>query len=323
MHQLVGSLIHRNLRDLAKTNGPMMHLQLDELSIVVVSSLEMAIQIMKTHDMQENFLTCGVTARAAFGEKSKHQEAFLSVVEECTAYASGFNIAYMYPSIKLLETIAGERTTFEKMHKRMDKILEPIITEHIDRRRTTEASTGEAEDLVDILLRIQKHGDLEFPLTNDNIKADIFSAVTEASTAAVEWAISEIENSEIYEISGYEILAKIRVIVNAWAIGRDPIHWNQAEEFDPERFLNNRIDFKGDEFEYIPFDAGRRICPGISFALPNVELPLAQLLYCFDWKLPSGKGQQELDITEAFGLSVRRKYDLNLIPIVYPLFSVE
>ncbi|XP_007022417.2 PREDICTED: cytochrome P450 71D10 [Theobroma cacao] len=118
-------------------------------------------------------------------------------------------------------------------------------------------------------------------------------------------------------ISGYDILAKTKVIVNAWAIGRDSRYWKDAEKFNPDRFLDGSIDFRGTNFEYIPFGAGRRICPGISFALPNIELPLAQLLYHFDWMLPNGSKCEDLDMTECFGLSVRRKNDLFLIPIPY------
>ncbi|XVF71519.1 hypothetical protein PTKIN_Ptkin12aG0044300 [Pterospermum kingtungense] len=123
-------------------------------------------------------------------------------------------------------------------------------------------------------------------------------------------------------ISGYDVLAKTKVMVNAWAIGRDPSHWKEAEKFYPERFLENPIDFRGTNFEYIPFGAGRRICPGISFALPNIELPLAQLLYHFDWKLPNEKKLEDLDMTECLGITVRRKNDLIAIPIPYlPLTS--
>lgn len=125
------------------------------------------------------------------------------------------------------------------------------------------------------------------------------------------------ETRESCKINGYEIPLKTRVLVNAWAIGRDPRYRSDPETFYPDRFLNKSIDFRGSDFEYIPFGAGRRICPGITFALPNIELPLAQLLYHFDWKLPNEMKPEDLDMTEAFGVTVAMKKDLMLIPIPY------
>lgn len=80
------------------------------------------------------------------------------------------------------------------------------------------------------------------------------------------------------EINGFEIPGDTKVIVNAWAIKRDPRHWKDNECFKPERFIDSEVDYKGNNFEYIPFGVGRRICPGMSFGIANVELPLSMLL---------------------------------------------
>ncbi|KAL1307336.1 cytochrome P450 71D11 [Arachis ipaensis] len=123
------------------------------------------------------------------------------------------------------------------------------------------------------------------------------------------------ECRETCEINGYTIPAGTQVLVNSWAIGRDPKYWNEAEKFYPERFLDSEIDYKGSHFEFIPFGAGKRMCPGMLFALPNIELPLAQLLYYFDWDLPFGVSHENLDMIEDFGITMRRKNDLFVVPI--------
>ncbi|KAL5833608.1 hypothetical protein ACOSQ3_017282 [Xanthoceras sorbifolium] len=453
LHQLVasGSLPHRGLRDLAKKYGPLMHLQLGELSTVVVSSPEFAKEVMKTHDVifasrpyslatnimfydatdigfspygeywrqlrkicilellsmkrvqsfrsireeevsnlihwleskagslvnlseKIHSLAYGVTSRAAFGKKCKDQDLFLSILKEGITLATGFNISDLFPSIKFLEWITGIKSQLQRVHQESDRILENIINDH-KKEMTTTLETDRIEDLVDVLLKFQEHGDLDFPLTANNVKAvilDIFTVGSETCATTIDWAMSELiknptlmkkAQAEVREvidrigkvdemaidemkflklviketlrlhpsiamllprecgekcvINGFDIPIKTKVIVNAWAIGRDPEYWTEPENFIPERFLDSSIDYKGTNFEYIPFGAGRRICPEISFGIASVELPLAMLLYHFDWKLPDKMEHEDLDMTEGFGVSVRRKDDLCLIPIPY------
>ncbi|XP_075672112.1 melianol synthase CYP71BQ5-like [Castanea sativa] len=121
------------------------------------------------------------------------------------------------------------------------------------------------------------------------------------------------ECRERCEISGYDIPTKTKVLINAWAIGRDPDYWVNADCFQPERFCGSFVEFKGTDFEFLPFGAGRRMCPGITFGIATIELAIAQLLYHFDWKLPNEIKPEELDMTENFGSTCRRRNDLYLI----------
>ncbi|KAK9146067.1 hypothetical protein Sjap_005970 [Stephania japonica] len=74
------------------------------------------------------------------------------------------------------------------------------------------------------------------------------------------------------QIKEYTIPAKTRVYINAWAIQRDPVLWDKADEFIPERFIGSTIDFTGQDFELVPFGSGRRSCPGVSFGIAVVSL---------------------------------------------------
>ncbi|CAN6312219.1 unnamed protein product [Urochloa humidicola] len=118
------------------------------------------------------------------------------------------------------------------------------------------------------------------------------------------------ESIDECEIEGYMIPARSRVVVNAWAIGRDPKYWDDADEFKPERFEGNAMDFTGSTYEFLPFGSGRRMCPGISYVLPILEVALVQLLYHFNWSLPDGVA--DLDMEEAHGLAAHRKSPLLL-----------
>ena len=123
------------------------------------------------------------------------------------------------------------------------------------------------------------------------------------------------ESMEDIEISGYYIPKKSLVIINSWAIGRDPYVWSDnVEEFYPERFINSNIDLKGRDFQLIPFGSGRRGCPGLQLGLTAVTFVLAQLLHCFDWVLPNGMLPNDLDMSEKFGLSMPRAKHLLAVP---------
>ncbi|KAF8052033.1 hypothetical protein N665_1625s0008 [Sinapis alba] len=120
-----------------------------------------------------------------------------------------------------------------------------------------------------------------------------------------------------FEINGYMVQPKTLLYVNAWAIGRDPETWKDPEMFLPERFMDNNIDAKGQNFELLPFGSGRRVCPGMYMGTTMVEFGLASMLFQFDWKLPEDMVVEDMDMEESPGLAVGKKSDLLLVPVKY------
>ncbi|VFQ74970.1 unnamed protein product [Cuscuta campestris] len=116
--------------------------------------------------------------------------------------------------------------------------------------------------------------------------------------------------AESCEINGYYVPKGATLLVNVWAIARDPNAWRDPLEFRPDRFLMGgekpNVDVRGNDFEVIPFGAGRRICSGMSLGLRMVQLLVATLVHAFDWGLPDGLSAEKLDMEEAYGLTLQR-----------------
>ncbi|KAL2472407.1 Cytochrome [Abeliophyllum distichum] len=168
------------------------------------------------------------------------------------------------------------------MRRKMDVILDNIFNEHKDSISKRNGEFGN-EDLVDVLLRVKESGELHLPINDANIKAiiyDIFSGGTETSSSTINWTMAEL-------IKNPRVMAKA-----------------QAEEVT---------------FSFFHSGSGRRVCPGMTFGLANVELPLAQLLYNFDWKLPNGIEPQDLNMIENPGITSSRKENLYVIATPYEL----
>lgn len=117
------------------------------------------------------------------------------------------------------------------------------------------------------------------------------------------------------ELCGFKLPKDTRILVNLFAMGQEESVWSNPSRFEPERFLKREIDFKGKQFEYIPFGAGRRMCPGLSMAWRIIPLMLGSLIHCFQWKLMDGETPETLDMEEKFGLSIPKAKPLVAIPI--------
>ncbi|GLJ32549.1 hypothetical protein SUGI_0654970 [Cryptomeria japonica] len=119
------------------------------------------------------------------------------------------------------------------------------------------------------------------------------------------------------EVAGYMIPKHAMVIVNLWAIGRDPKIWKEPLKFMPERFFNgenSKVKYKGQNFELIPFGAGRRICLGLPLAHQMVHFTIASLIHSFNWMLPIGMNYNKIDMSETFGIVLKKSKELHAIP---------
>nr|BAM66576.1 ferulate-5-hydroxylase [Chrysanthemum x morifolium] len=132
------------------------------------------------------------------------------------------------------------------------------------------------------------------------------------------------KSSEATTVDGYYIPKGSRVMVNQYAINRDKDYWEDPDTFNPSRFLKDGSpDFKGNNFEFLPFGSGRRSCPGMQLGLYATEMAVAHLLHSFTWELPDGMKPSELDMGDVFGLTAPKAVRLVAVPtprLLCPLY---
>ncbi|XBI97396.1 hypothetical protein VPH35_017773 [Triticum aestivum] len=294
----------------------------------------------------------GIVVRSAVGGRCPRRDEFLHVLDRSVKLAGGFNLSDLYPSSELARWLSGALRETERCNRKARAIMDDFIRERVDGAgESTEdilgvllrvQKDGGAQCSLDLTTDI---------ITT--VVQEMFVAGSETSSTTLEWAMSELVRNprvlhkaqaevrealhgrsklvegdlaggrlsylnlcrEPCEVMGYHIPEGTKVLLNAWALGRDDSYWEDAEAFKPERFEESgtaAMDFKGGHFEYLPFGSGRRMCPGVALGLANMELLLASLLYHFNWELPGGGRPQELDMSEAFGIAVSRKSKLVL-----------
>ncbi|XP_076936520.1 cytochrome P450 84A1-like [Bidens hawaiensis] len=132
------------------------------------------------------------------------------------------------------------------------------------------------------------------------------------------------QSSEATEVAGYHIPKGTRLMINAYAVNRDRNAWKDPNTFNPSRFLESGApDFKGSNYEFIPFGSGRRSCPGMQLGLYALEMAVAHLLHSFTWQLPDGMKPSEIDMTDVFGLTAPKATRLVAVPtprLLCPLY---
>ncbi|TYJ43374.1 hypothetical protein E1A91_A03G148300v1, partial [Gossypium mustelinum] len=343
LHQL-GPFPHRSTWQLSKKHGPIMLLQLGSTPPLVVSSAEAAKEVLKIHDLEccsrppltgPKRLTYNFqdVAFAPYGHYWKEMRKICVAELFSMKSFSRFNLL-------------GKKRRLESSFHELDSVFQRVIKDHLDSGPTKD----DEEDIVDDIFvagidtaaisMIWEMAELaRKPTAMRKAQNEIRSCVgkkgklTENDVSKLTYlnmVIKETlrlhppgvlllprETMSQIKIGDYDINPRTRIAVNVWAIGRDPDIWDNPEEFIPERFIDNAIDLNGQHFELLPFGGGRRIYPGINMGMTVLELALANLLYFFDWKLPIGMREIDIDMEEKVGLTVGKNTSLMLIPIKY------
>jgi cytochrome P450 len=90
------------------------------------------------------------------------------------------------------------------------------------------------------------------------------------------WTLSRtaIEDDRMGDVS---IAAGTTVMLCAYSVHRNPRYWDNPEDFDPERFTEERV-AERHRYAHFPFGGGPRVCMGQRFALMEAQLIVAMLL---------------------------------------------
>ncbi|RCV14462.1 hypothetical protein SETIT_2G428200v2 [Setaria italica] len=295
------------------------------------------------------------SVRAIIGSRFRDRETFLTLLERRLKIMPASSLPDLFPSSRLAMFISPTPRLMMREREKMMAFIDTIIQDHRDNSAAGVDEEDLLDVLLRIHRGDELDPPLTTD-NMKNVIVDIFAASSETSATTLSWIMAELmRNPRVMRKAQNEVrrvldgeesvtedsLGELRylplVIKEALRLHPPATLLIPRECRSPcqvlgfnvpagvmvlvnascrERFENSDVDFKGSDFEFIPFGAGRRMCPGIGFGLANMDLALASLLYHFDWKLPDGMEPGQLDMTEALGITTRRLSHLMLVPTV-------
>ncbi|GKE36510.1 geraniol 8-hydroxylase-like protein [Tanacetum coccineum] len=247
---------------------------------------------------------------------------FKTAVKMAMEVQGKFNISDIFPLLKPLD-LQNVRRQAKVAFDRLDEVTEGFIKQRLKHRKANLPNFG---DMLDSLLDHCENNETSFNLKHINtLLGDVLVATTDTVANTTTWIMAELllnpdmlvrVREEISQISG--IRWENRRGQNSQpAVIKETLRLHAGSPFPlvfmPERFLQNKVDYKGQHYEFIPFGSGRRKCPGMPLAHRMLSLIVASLVYHFDWELLYAK--EEMDMNDIFGLTLLKATPLVAIPI--------
>ncbi|KAK8649293.1 hypothetical protein V6N13_130023 [Hibiscus sabdariffa] len=265
----------------------------DQEKVKLVESVIKCCREGKTCDLSSEFTTltnntiCRMTMSTRCSGSDNDAAEIKELIRTCLELSGKISVGDVLGPFKVLD-FSGNGNKLKAALLKYDRLVDRIIKEH--QEKESEGFDGNQKmDLLDILLEVYRDPTAEVKISMKDIKSFL--------------------------------LAKTRVLVNVYAVMRDPDSWANPNEFDPERFLGgsdekigeHQMEFKGQNFRFLPFGSGRRGCPGASLAMLVMHAAVGSLVQCFDWEV---KGGGKVDLSPGPGFATEMAHPLVCYPTV-------
>ncbi|KAK2654686.1 hypothetical protein Ddye_014542 [Dipteronia dyeriana] len=283
-----------------------------------------------------NNTICRMAMSTRCSGKVNEAEVIRGLTRTCLQIAGKVIVGDVLGPLKIFD-FSGNGNKLKSALLKYDRIVEKVLKEHEEKVVKGNFDPNQRKDLMDILLEdifiagtdtssiaMQwAMGELiNHPTAFKKLRDEINTVVgpnrlvKESDTLNLPYLRAVIK-----EILRLHPSAKTRVLVYVYAVMRDPELWAHPDEFMPERFLEgsgerfgeHRMEFKGQNFRFLPFGSGRRGCPGASLAMVVMHTAVGAMVQCFDWKLKGG--DEKVDMSQGPGFASEMAHPLVLYPI--------
>lgn len=299
-------------------------------------------------------IACKLAVGKSYREGTFRGKTLKEILDNLVIMLSG-SLSDIFPTFGwILDGLRGWNRTLEECFSDLDSFLEMVLDEHIDHRSDHEKDLIDAcrsqltrDELKGLLMNVI-NGSVDTttaatiwaiseivknPRVMQKLQGEIRSCVG-GKPRVDESDITQMTYLKLVvketlrlhpppfllvrecvshcQIDGYDILPGTRILINSWGIGNDSRIWTEnATEFYPERLEY----FEVDQCEMVPFGGGRRSCPAANMATSIIEFTIANLFYSFDWKIPNGVNNDNLDMEQEGFPVIKRKVPLCLVPM--------
>ncbi|BAB01867.1 unnamed protein product [Arabidopsis thaliana] len=331
LHLILSSLVHKSFQKISSKYGPLLHLRIFNVPIVLVSSASVAYDIFRVHDkfflaatLRRLLEKLGISLfqKEIMGVSRGFDELLERILREHEEKPDEHHDTDMMDA--LLAAYNDEKAEYKITRNQIKAFIVDMFIAGTDiSALTTQGTMAEIINNPNVLVRIREKidsvvGKSRLIQETDLPKLPYSQAVVkEGLRLHPPTPLMVREFQEGCKVKGFYIPASTTLVVNGYAVMRDPNVWEEPEEFKPERFLaSSRLreeeEIREQALKYIAFGSGRRGCPGTNIAYIFVGTAIGMMVQCFDWKIKGDK----VDMKEAIGgLNLTLAHPLKCTPV--------